>query len=74
MSPSHAPVNAVSILYTIPVVRNPASASVLVPVMVADVFLRLLLLSVNTIAVGGVLSTVKFVVCTYGLVNHHLSI
>lgn len=57
--PSQFPVNAVVVLYTIPVVHNPASASVLVPVAVALVFLRLLLLSVNTIAVGAVESTIK---------------
>lgn len=56
---SQSPVNAVSVLYTTPVVRNPASASVLVPVAVAFVFLRLLLLSVKTIAVGAVESTVN---------------
>jgi hypothetical protein len=56
---SQFPVNAVVVLYTTPVVRNPAKASVLVPVAVAEVFLRLLLLSVKTIAVGAVESTVN---------------
>ena len=57
--PSQFVVKAVSVLYTTPVVRKPASASVLVPVAVALVFLRLLLLSVKTIAVGAVESTVN---------------
>jgi len=41
------------------VVRSPANASVLVHVAVADVFLRLVFVSVKTIAVGAVESTVK---------------
>ena len=57
--PSQFVVKAVSVLYTTPVVRKPASASVLVPVAVALVFLRLLLLSVKTIAVGAVESTMN---------------
>lgn len=57
--PSHVPVKAVSVLYTIPVLRNPANASVLVPVAIASVFLRLLLLSVKTMLVGLVESTIN---------------
>ena len=58
-APSQSPVKAVVVLYTTPVVRSPAKASVLVPVAVAEVFLRLLLLSVKTIAVGAIESTVN---------------
>lgn len=50
----HVPVNALSVLYTTHVARNHANASVLVPVAVAEIFLRLLFASVNTIAVGAV--------------------
>ncbi|MBU0626647.1 hypothetical protein KKG31_04945 [Patescibacteria group bacterium] len=53
---SQLPVNAVSVLYTTHVVRN-AKLSVLVPVAVAEVFLRLLLVSLKTIDVGAVEST-----------------
>jgi len=59
MAPLQSPVNAVSVLYITPVVRNQASASVLVPVAVAFVFLRLLFASAKTIAVGAVESTVN---------------
>ncbi len=57
--PLHVFAKAVSVLYTTPVVRNPANASVLVPVAVAEVFLRVLSLSVKTIAVGVVVSTIN---------------
>jgi len=57
--PSQFVVKAVSVLYTTPVVRKPASASVLVPVAVAFVFLRLLFTSAKMIAVGAVESTVN---------------
>ena len=67
----HVPVNAVSVLYTVPVLRNPANASVLVAVTVIAVFLRLLL-PVNVNAVGAVLSMVKLAVSAV-LFNHALS-
>jgi hypothetical protein len=48
----HVPVNAVLVLYTTHVARNHANVSVLVPVAVAEIFLRLLFASVNMIVVG----------------------
>jgi hypothetical protein len=59
--PSQSPVNAVSVLYTIPVVRNHASISNPVAIHVALLFLRPLLVSLN-VNVGLVLSTIKFAV------------
>jgi hypothetical protein len=60
LHPSQFVVNGQSVLYNIPVFRNHANSSLLVHVAIALVFLRLLLLSINTIGVGGVLSIVKF--------------